>query len=285
MIIRTIRPPHNLQIQNFRLMRDIMKSILFLVALMHLTHISFSQGTDSSKTITSVSGSVSVTNNGISIVPTFSLDKPAAIFDLAVTKNRFSYEQDLRFSLKGVPWGFIFWGRYKLVPEGKFQMSVGTHFGLNFMTSVVPINGDSSEVTIVRRYVAGELFPRFLLSKNITVGLYYLYSHGIDEGTIKNTNFLTLNANFSDIKLWNQFFMNISPQFYYLKLDAQDGFYFSSALTAGRKNFPLFVSGIINQTINSDITGNKNFVWNVSLVYTINKIFVEQKMIMLNQRP
>jgi len=34
-----------------------------------------------------------------------------------------------------------------------------------------------------------------------------------------------------------------------------------------KKNFPLSISAIINKTINSDITGSKNFVWNVSLIY------------------
>ena len=155
-------------------------------------------------------------------------------------------------------------------------MNVGTHLGLNFKSSVLPIDGDSSNVTVTRRYLAGELFPRFLLAKNISVGIYYLYSHGIDAGTIKNTNFLTLNANFSNIKLSNQFFMKVNPQFYYLKLDAQDGFYFTSTFTVARKNFPLSVSAIINKTINTDITGSKNFVWNASLVYSFHKKYVEQ---------
>ena len=257
-------------------MKDIIKKILLLFALINLTHFSFSQKTDSTKNINYVSGAVSVTNNGISIVPSFSLDKPAAIFNLSMGKNRFSFEPDLRFSLAGKPWSFLFWGRYKLVTNDKFQMNAGTHLGLNFKTSVLPINGNSSEVTVTRRYLAGELYPRVLLTKNISVGIYYLYSHGIDKGTIGNTHFITLNTNFSNIKLSNQFFINVNPQFYYLKLDAENGFYFTSAFTVARKNFPLSVSAIINKTINSDITGNKNFVWNASLVYSFNKKYVEQ---------
>jgi hypothetical protein len=154
-------------------------------------------------------------------------------------------------------------------------MNVGTHLGLNFKTSVLPINEDSSELTVTRRYLAGELFPRYSLTKNISVGIYYLYSHGIDAGTIKNTNFLTLNINFSNIKLSNQFFMKVNPQFYYLKLDAQDGFYFTSAFTLARGNFPLSVSAIINKTINTDITGSKSFVWNAGLVYSFNNSYVK----------
>jgi len=154
-------------------------------------------------------------------------------------------------------------------------MNTGAHLGLNFKTSVLPLNGDSTEITVARRYLAGELFPRFLLSKNISVGIYYLVSHGLDPGTIRNTNFLTLNFGFSNIKLSDQFFMRIYPQFYYLKLDAQDGFYFTSAFTIAKKNFPLFISAIINKTITSNITGNKNFVWNPSLNYSFFKKYLK----------
>jgi hypothetical protein len=150
-------------------------------------------------------------------------------------------------------------------------MNAGTHLGLNFRRSVLPINGDSSEVNVVRRYWAGEFYPRVLLTKNISIGIYYLYSHGLDAGTIGNTHFITLNINFSNIKITDQFFIRFNPQFYYLKLDAQDGFYFTSTLSVAKKNFPLSVSSTVNKIINTNITGSKNFVWNASLVYSFNK--------------
>jgi hypothetical protein len=69
--------------------------------------------------------------------------------------------------------------------------------------------------------------------------------------------------------------MRIYPQFYYLKLDAQDGFYFTSAFTIAKKNFPLFISAVINKTLTSNITGNKNFVWNLSLNYSFFKKYLK----------
>ena len=169
----------------------------------------------------------------------------------------------------------LFWGRYKVVTSNKFNMNVGAHLGLNFRTSPQLINGDTSTTTITRRYLATELFPRYSLTKNISMGIYYLYSHGLDAGTIGNTNFITFNTNFSNIKITDQFFIGFNPQFYYLKLDAQDGFYFTSTLTAAKKNFPLSVSSTINKIINTNITGSKNFVWNVSLVYAFNKKYLK----------
>ncbi len=251
------------------------KKVVLLSVLLHLAYSSFSQKTDSTKSATHFFGSVSVTNNGISIVPSFSLGKPAVQFDLSIEKKRFSFEQDLRFSLAGKPWGFLFWGRYKLVNNDKFKIGIGTHLGLNFRTSVLPINGDSSEATVVRRYFATELFPRYSLTKNISVGVYYLYSHGLDAGTIGNTHFITFNTNFSNIKITDQFFMRFNPQLYYLKLDAEDGYYFTSTLTLAKKNFPLSVSSTIDKEINSNITGSKDFIWNISLAYAFDKKFVK----------
>jgi hypothetical protein len=243
---------------------------LLLIFLPIISYHSFAQKTDSTKSISHFTGAAGVTNNGISLIPTFSLNKPAAIFDLSVGKNKFSFDPEFTFSLEGKPWYFLFWFRYKLVNSDKFSMSSGTHLGLNFKTSVLPLNGDSNEVIITERYLAAELSPNYLLAKNISVGIYYLYSHGIDPTTIKNTHFITVNASFSNIKLTNRFFMNISPQFYYLNQGEHDGFYFTSALSLAKIDFPLSISSVINKVIQTDIWG-KDFVWNVTLTYAFGK--------------
>lgn len=256
-------------------MKKIINKAFLFFAFLNLTHFALAQKTDSTKSIRYFSESVAVTNNGISIVPSFSLEKPAVQFNLSMGKNRLTFEPDIRFSLAGKPWSMLFWGRYKIVTSNKFNMNAGAHLGLNFKTSPQLINGDTSTTTVTRRYLASELFPRYSLTKNISVGIYYLYSHGLDAGTIGNTHFITLNTNFSNIKITDQFFIRFNPQFYYLKLDAQDGYYFTSTLTVSKKNFPLSVSSTINKKINSNITGSKNLLWNVSLVYSFNKKYVK----------
>lgn len=245
---------------------------LLVFVLLLLTHSSFAQKRDSTKNIAHFSGFVSVTNNGISLIPTFSLGKPATIVNLSMGKGKLSFEPELRFALEGKPWSFLFWWRYKLKTE-KFMLNIGAHPALNFRTETSPVNGN--EIIVTRRYLAGEISPNYLLAKNISIGVYYLYSRGIDKGTTKNTHFLTLNGNFSDINLPKQFFMKVTSQFYYLKLDEQDGFYFTTGLTLGKRNFPFTIQTIINNTIQTDITASKNFVWNASLIYSFNKKYVK----------
>ena len=127
---------------------------------------------------------------------------------------------------------------------------------------------------VTRRYLAGELAPNYFLTPTISVGMYYLYSHGLDQGTTRNTHFLTVNSNFSSIRLSNQLFLRVSLQVYYLKLDNQDGFYVTSTVTLAKRNFPLSLSAIVNKVIQTTISGSDDFVWNATVMYAFTKNYV-----------
>jgi hypothetical protein len=248
--------------------------LMLIFTLLNLSYHSFSQNTDSTKVINNFGGAVTVTNNGISFIPTFSLNKPAAIFDLSVGR-KLSFEPQFRFSLEGKPWSMLFWWRYKLVKTSKFSFNMGTHLGLSYKTITDTLYGKASELITTKRYLAGELVPNYNITKNISIGIYYLYSHGIDPGTISNTHFLTFNAGFSNIQLPSKFSLKFVPQVYYLKMDEQDGYYFTTALTLSNKKVPLSISTVINKIIQTNITASQNFVWNVSLIYSFHNKYVE----------
>ena len=82
--------------------------LIFVFAAISLA--SFSQKKDSTRIIQHFSESVNITNNGISLVPSFSLGRPAALFLLSLGSNRFSIDPDIRFALDGKPWTFLFLG-------------------------------------------------------------------------------------------------------------------------------------------------------------------------------
>lgn len=252
------------------------KQRLLIFVLMSAFHSGFSQTNDSAKSVLHLSGTVNVTNNGISLVPNFSLGKPAVIINLSAGNGRFSFDPDIRFSLSAKPWTMLFWGRYKILPAGKFRLTTGAHLGLNFRTTILPINGDTAERNIVRRYLAAELVPNYIITKNISVGMYYLYSHGLDAGTVKHTHFLILNTNFSNIKISSQVFARFTPQVYYLKQDFRQGYYFTSSLSIAKKNFPLSVYGLINQKLSGNITGSKDFIWSTGVIYSFNKSYIQK---------
>lgn len=246
------------------------KKSLLIVTLFISSLNCISQKRDSTKSIYYFSSVTSVTNNGISLIPSFSLGKPATLLLMSFGSRRLLIDNDVRFSLDGKPWNFLFWGRYKLFTDGRFQMSTGANLSLNFRTINHSVNSAPTESMEVRRYLAGELSPIYFITKNTSIGGYYLYSRGVDEGTIKHTHFITLNASFSNIPIRRELYLKINPQVYYLFQDGKNGYYLSSVFSINKKNFPLSVSSIINKVIHTNILPSKDFVWNVSLLYSLS---------------
>jgi len=70
--------------------------------------------------------------------------------------------------------------------------------------------------------------------------------------------------------------MRFNSQVYYLKMDVYDGYYLNATLTLVNRKFPLSVSTLINKAIKTEIPVGEDFLWNVSLIYTFNKNYIEK---------
>lgn len=253
----------------------LIKKYLLMSGLLSFAFVSFSQTNDSIKAPANFGIGVTVTNKGISTIPNLTLGKPAAIFDLSIGRKKLSFEPQLRFALEGKPWSFLFWWRYKLVQTDKIRLSIGAHPALSFRTKTFIVDGVPTETMAVYRYLAGELSPVYILSKNVSVGAYYLYSRGIEKVLTRNTNMIALRSNFSNIKISEKFYLGFYPQVYYLRMDKTQGSYFNSSLTLARSSFPVTLSAMINKRLKSDLPGDNDFIWNVSLKYSFNRTYVE----------
>jgi hypothetical protein len=249
--------------------------VLFLFKGLH----SFSQNADSTKSIKHFSGTASVTNNGIALVPNFSLEKPAVLFILSLGGKRFSFDPDIRFGTDGKPWTMLFWARYKLVTQTKFRLHTGVHLGMNFRNTPITINNIPSENSIARRYLAAELAPNYHFTKNISAGVYYLYSRGLDDGTTKNNHFLTLNANFSHLALSKEFYLRFNPQVFYLYQDGRQGYFSTGLVALAKNNFPLSVSYLVNKRISGNIL-SRDFINSFSLNYSFNQKFIAKQNVL-----
>lgn len=241
--------------------------ILLLIALFTNTFV-FAQESNNTKNEIKIKGAINVTNNGISIIPTFTLGKPAAILDLSIGTSKLTFEPEFRVSLEGKPWSFVFWGRYKVYKSEKFSLNIGAHPSYVFKTIPLTKDGITSSYIVTQRYVGTEVVPTYHVSKDLTLGMYYLYGHGIDSGTIKNTHFVTVNTTISNIEVSNNLRMKISPQLYYLRMNDVDGIYTSTSFTVSKVDNPIAVSLFFNKVINTNITASKDFVWNATLTYT-----------------
>lgn len=184
-----------------KIRKNITKNAISLFVLFNLTCVSFSQTIDSTKAAGHFGGAVTITNYGISFIPNFTLGKPAAIFDMSAGKGKLSFEPQFRFALTGKPWSFVFWWRYKLLNTNKFLINIGGHPSVTFKTNTFMIEGVSSEKTVANQYLAGELAPNYLLSKNASIGIYYFYGCGLNKDVVRNTHMFSLRSSFSNIKL------------------------------------------------------------------------------------
>ncbi len=248
--------------------------IAAIIALLSTNFKAFSQGKDSTFYF---HADMSVTNNGFSLVPAFTLGDPAAFLDMRMGNKRMSFEPQFRYALEGRPWSFIFIYRYKAIIKPKFQLTFGGHLpGLNFVTLPVTINGIEDSLSVTRRFLAAEIIPTYKIKDNISVGFYYLRGHAFQNSGPQNTNFLALQGNFTKIKLVGKTYFSFSPQVFYLKVDADDGFYVNATTTFGVRDFPFTISSIVNKAIQSDIA-SKDFDWNVSLVYTFDRNFTVKR--------
>jgi hypothetical protein len=231
----------------------------------------FSQQADTTRGVLQFSGAVSITNNGFSLIPAFSLGKPAVMATLYAGGKRLSFEPEFRYSLEGKPWSFIFIWRYKVIKKDKFQFTLGTHLpALNFISANVPANGTDQEVIKARRFFpVVELFPSHRISRDINIGLYYQYAYGQEEELARHTQFISLRTSLANLRVAGPYHLKINPQLYYLKMDKRDGYYVTSSLSLARNRFPLSVSTAMNKALQTDIAGKKSD-WNVSLVYSFN---------------
>ena len=223
---------------------------------------------DSAVSILNISGNIGATNNGISIVPTFSLGKPAFNTTFSVSKGgRFSFDPDLRMTFDGRKGSALFWLRYKLINKGNFRFNIGMHPALNFALRKVTEKDKSWDITQARRFIATELSPNYIINKHVTVGMYYLKGTGLqDDGPI-HMHYVTFNTNISGIPLFNGLQLGLFPQVYYLKVDKQDGYYVTGNINLTKINSPFSLASTMNKEIHTNITGSKNFDWNLTFSY------------------
>jgi hypothetical protein len=253
----------------------ILNFVLVFLLMVKVSPNVFSQSQSQNEKISHFSGNISLTNNGISLIPTFSLGRPAAIFERSLGGERLSFDPEIRFAMDGQPWSFILWWRYKIIQSEKFNLHVGTHPGFLFRnTSVLAANGQVIESMEARRYFAGEIVPSYIINDKVKLSFLYLASRSLGPVPFELNQFLSVNSSLTNLKISDQFYFNARPQFFYLKINERDGYFVSASFLVGKKNLPVSFGSIISKKIISTIATD-NWVWNVGLIYSFNNDFIK----------
>lgn len=219
-----------------------------------------------------IGGTITATNNGISIIPSFSLSRPAVFFDLNMGGERLSFDPMLRFGMDGKPWSVILWGRYKVIKDRRFSLTVGGHPAFLFQETEMIVDGKEEKMFVANRYLAGEINTNFKVTEKVSLGLYFLRGAGVQVISPKNSDFLALNVGLPDLKLSKDVRLTINPQVFFLQVDENSGYYANAAFTLKKGDLPFEFQTFFNQKINSTIPGD-DLVWNVSLMYKFNSTF------------
>ncbi|HEX2393838.1 MAG TPA: hypothetical protein VHI78_00740 [Bacteroidales bacterium] len=246
-----------------------------VLMLSNLFYSSNCQNYDSTRTANRFGVVVTLTTKGISTVPNLTLGKPAVMFDMRAGK-KLTFEPQFRFALEGKPWSFLFWWRYNLLSTQKFRLNIGMHPAISFRTVTDTTSEMLKEYIRADRYLAGEVSPAIVLSKNISIGMYYLYSRGLEKHITRNTHLISFRTGIS-VNLSDKFYTRLTPQIYYLIMDQYNGYYFNSSLVAGHRDFPLSVSFLINKAIETHIPVGEDFLWNASLIYSFNAEYARKR--------
>ena len=218
-------------------------------------------------------GGITVTNKGISTIPSSTLGKAATIFNFSFRKDKWSFDPELRFDMEDIkPWSFIFWWRYRLIESEKWRLQVGVNPGLSFKNQSVIKNGNTEEILSIERTPTGEIAPTYLFSKKVNTGLYYMYTRRL-EGSIRNTHFLAWRTNISKLMI-DDVELRFSPQFYYLRIDDQDGIYASSGVSINKRKLPFTLSALFSRKIDSNVSIGDDFIWNISLTYNFGNRYI-----------
>ncbi|MEN2283425.1 hypothetical protein AAGF08_14865 [Algoriphagus sp. SE2] len=248
-------------------MKQIFFRFLFIyLSLIFVIKVQSQTIQESQPTIKHFDGTITATSNGISIIPFFSLGRPAFLFDLSLGGDRLSFDPMLRFGMNGKPWSFVFWWRYKLINKPKFSLRVGAHPAFIFQERELMVDGKPKNVLVANRFLTYEIAPTFKLSPRSSLGIYFLNGNGINPYPPDHTYFLGLTWTLSDFPLGETVRFKMTPQVYYLKVDENDGIYGTSTFTLTKTDFPIGLQSTFNQKINSSIDG-EDFVWNLSLIY------------------
>ena len=221
------------------------------------------------------SGKINLTNNGFSFIPLFSLGKPATTVSLSVAGKRFSFDPQFRFDLDGMrPWSFLFIWHFVLIKKERFQVRLGNYFPAYAFTKLDYTRSERAvEILTPQRFFIWTTYLNYVLSNKISIGLFYLNGIGLEQvDQTERGNFISFRANINNIRLSKILSLNFNPEVYFLKIDANQGFYIAQTLAIKHSKSPFSISTTMNKSIDSNIN-SKSFDWNIGINYNFKNTY------------
>lgn len=143
-----------------------------------------------------VSGNVQFTNNGVSPIPAFSLDRPAVLGSYKIEKGRFFYQQLLNYGLDTKPWDNVSRFGYRLFDNDKWNVTAASFFAIYTAARDVMYNNEEFQI---QRYQDYELYITRKLNPTSDLTLMYWNEHALDKVGVQHSDIAM--ATYSNIQL------------------------------------------------------------------------------------
>jgi hypothetical protein len=238
----------------------------FFLLCIFIGNVAFSQeNTLSSKRKLKTTASFSFNSNGMAPVPAFSLEKPAIMASLVLTKNRFSYEPTLAYGLDSRPWFIDNWMHYKLIVKPVFELRTG----FNPSAYLEQYKPSEEFVWHSQRYFTFELAGMYKLSPVSSMSMLYWNDRGQEKESIKG-HYVAFFWDRSELNIGRKVQMDVNIQLYYINYEGNnDGLFISPKFTASVKNSPFSLFLLANKALQSNITPFPKFKFNVGISYSL----------------
>jgi len=171
---------------------------------------------DSTRYKPELSGVITLTSNGISQIPAYSLDKPAISAFFYLKLKRFSYEPDINYGIDGRPWGMGNSFMYLVADKKKLKFKSGLALGLAFSYPEVLQGGEMIKINKSERYLIAKFIPSYLISNKTTLSINYWNAHNLEQKSINSINFLSAVLSILNVSVSQRIYCSIFPQIFYL---------------------------------------------------------------------
>ena len=187
-----------------------------------------------------ISGSLSISNNGVAPVPSFTLGEPALINSVSITKGRLTFTPETGLDFSGNPWFIENWFRWQIFDD-RFKTNLGVDWSFFFQNYDVP----EANVHEVVRYLALEIATGYDISNNISAFGKYWYNEGIGERT-DDGHFVDFTLNINNIQFSDSFLLHIYPEIFYFNFTGNiDGLSLANKIEISNSNFPVSLTAQI----------------------------------------
>lgn len=212
------------------------------------------------------------TNNGISIVPAFSLGRPALMYQGAFMQSsgKVRLEPEIRMSYDGEPWSTLLWARYILPKAGKWQFTAASHYALLFAPEENYINGVLTRSYSANRYLGFQATAGRPLTEKVNLSAFSLVAIGWFKGASpRPVQLHSVGLGLPSAKV-GKFNVHVVPQVYYLDLAAEKGVFYAANWSISKASSHWAAEGMISQPFWKDEgLVVAPVVWNVGVSYNM----------------